>query len=49
MHISKAILLKHFSCSFFFCLPFLFLVKRKVSGGHKWTRTIDLTLIRRAL
>jgi len=20
-----------------------------VSGGHKWTRTLDLTLIRRAL
>ena len=27
-----------------FAYPF-----KKVSGGHKWTRTIDLTLIRRAL
>ena len=34
---------------FFLLLTFLFSVKRKVSGGHKWTRTIDLTLIRRAL
>ena len=33
---------------FSFCLLFLF-SKEKVSGGHKWTRTIDLTLIRRAL
>ena len=28
---------------------FSFSAKRKVNGGHKWTRTIDLTLIRRAL
>ena len=33
----------------FLLITFLFSVKRKVSGGHKWTRTIDLTLIRRAL
>ena len=25
------------------------LLKSSLSGGHKWTRTIDLTLIRRAL
>ena len=34
---------------FSFLLTFFFLAKKKVSGGHKWTRTIDLTLIRRAL
>ena len=41
MHIFQAI-------SFFFCFLFFF-SKRKGNGGHKWTRTIDLTLIRRAL
>ena len=30
-------------------VPFFLFSKEKVSGGHKWTRTIDLTLIRRAL
>ena len=49
MHIFQAILLKHFFMLFFLLLTFLFSIKRKVSGGHKWTRTIDLTLIRRAL
>ena len=30
-------------------IRFLSLGNPLVSGGHKWTRTIDLTLIRRAL
>ena len=44
----KAFSLVNPNC-FFLLLTFLFSRKRKVSGGHKWTRTIDLTLIRRAL
>ena len=48
MHISKAISLSIFHALFSF-VSFSFSAKRKGNGGHKWTRTIDLTLIRRAL
>ena len=36
-------------CSHFFFAYFFLFAKKKVSGGHKWTRTTDLALIRRAL
>ena len=48
MHIFQAISLSIFH-ALFLLFPFLFLAKRKGNGGHKWTRNIDLTLIRRAL
>ena len=43
------VMLKAFSLVNPNCFSFAYFSFRKVSGGHKWTRTIDLTLIRRAL
>ena len=31
------------------CITAYFLLKKKVGGGPKWTRTTDLTIISRAL